>query len=158
MYRNRLIELGEGVAPIVFGFGQQRHVEGYPLGGYWSRRITDFDDANGDGIIDSTEYTLSDTAEFMGSGVPTREASLNSAFTLFNGRLRLGGQFDYRGGHIIDNAIESFRCTPILICRGLVDRNAPLKEQAAGQAVLNDAVEYWVITSRPGSSSFGSCR
>ena len=142
MYRNRLIELGEGVAPIVFGFGQQRHVEGYPLGGYWSRRITDFDDANGDGIIDATEYTLSDTAEFVGSGVPTREASLNSAFTLFNGRLRLGGQFDYRGGHIIDNAIESFRCTPILICRGLVDRNAPLKEQAAAQAVLNDAVEY----------------
>jgi TonB-linked SusC/RagA family outer membrane protein len=142
MYRNRLIELGEGVAPIVFGFGQQRHVEGYPLGGYWSRRIVDFDDANGDGIIDATEYTLSDTAEFIGSGVPTREASLNSAFTLFNGRLRLGGQFDYRGGHIIDNAIESFRCTPILICRGLVDRNAPLEEQAAGQAVLNDAVEY----------------
>lgn len=142
MYRNRLIELGDGVAPIIFGFGQQRHVEGYPLGGYWSRRITDFDDANGDGIIDATEYTLSDTAEFVGSGVPTREASLNSAFTLFNGRLRLGGQFDYRGGHIIDNAIESFRCTPILICRGLVDRNAPLKEQAAAQAVLNDAVEY----------------
>jgi TonB-linked SusC/RagA family outer membrane protein len=142
LFRNRLIELGQGVAPIVFGFGQQRHVEGYPLGGYWSRRILDFDDANLDGLIDSTEYTLSDTAEFIGSGVPTREASLNSAITLFNGRIRLGGQFDYRGGHIIDNAIESFRCSPILICRGLVDRNAPLKEQAAAQAVLNDAVEF----------------
>ena len=33
-------------------------------------------------------------------------------------------------------------CTPILVCRGLVDRNAPLKDQAAAQAVLNDAVEY----------------
>jgi outer membrane receptor protein involved in Fe transport len=140
--RNRLIKLGQGVAPIVFGFGQQRHVEGYPLGGYWSRPILSFDDANGDGIIDASEYVLGDTAVFVGSGIPTREASLNSAITLFSGRLRLGGQFDYRGGHIIDNAIESFRCTPILICRGLVDRKAPLKEQAAAQAVLNDAVEF----------------
>ncbi|MEO8294785.1 MAG: TonB-dependent receptor, partial [Gemmatimonadota bacterium] len=140
--RNRLVKLGQGVAPIVFGFGQQRHVEGYPLGGYWSRPILSFDDANGDGIIDASEYVLGDTAVFVGSGIPTREASINTAFTLFNGKLRLGGQFDYRGGHIIDNAIESFRCTPILVCRGLVDRKAPLKEQAAAQAVLNDAVEF----------------
>jgi outer membrane receptor protein involved in Fe transport len=142
LYSNELLELGEGVAPIIFGFGQQRHVEGYPLGGYWSRPILSFDDANSDGIIDATEYVLGDTAVFVGSGLPTREAALNTSLTLFNGRVRLGGQMDYRGGHIIDNAIESFRCTPILICRGLVDRTAPLKEQANAQAVLNDAVEY----------------
>ena len=33
--RNRLTKLGEGVPPIIFGY-EQRHVEGYPLGGYRS--------------------------------------------------------------------------------------------------------------------------
>ena len=51
VYDNTLAEIGDGVGEIVFGFGLQRHVQGYPLGGYWARPITGFDDANGDGII-----------------------------------------------------------------------------------------------------------
>ena len=39
----------------------------------------------------------------------------------------------------MDNSIEQFRCTPVLNCRGLVDRTAPLEEQARAQAVLNEA-------------------
>ena len=46
VYDNELVTLGEGVEPIIFGFGLQRHEEGYPLGGYWSRPITGFGDAN----------------------------------------------------------------------------------------------------------------
>jgi hypothetical protein len=68
--------------------------------------------------------------------------------------VRVGTQFDYRGGHYIDNAIESFRCTPVLNCRGLVDRTAPLEEQANAQAVTNEATEWgyyepaWFIKMR----------
>ena len=151
---NRLLELGEGVEPIIFGFGLQRHAEDYPLGGYWARPILGFDDANGDGIIASGEVTVGDTAEFRGRALPNKEASLNSGITLFAGRVRIGTQFDYRGGHYIDNAIESFRCTPVLNCRGLVDRTAPLEEQARAQAVLTEATEWgfyepaWFIKMR----------
>jgi TonB-linked SusC/RagA family outer membrane protein len=157
---NKLIELGEGVEPIIFGFGLQRHVEGLPLGGYWARPITGFGDANGDGIIAADEISVGDTAEYRGRTMPNKEASLNSSVTLFDGRVRVGTQFDYRGGHYIDNAIESFRCTPILNCRGLVDRTAPLEEQARAQAVYNEATEWgyyepaWFIKMRELSFTF----
>lgn len=126
---NKLIESGPGIGTILVGF-YQRHEEGYPLGGFWSRPLLDFGDANTDGIIDSSEVVLGDTAVFMGNALPTREFSLNTGITILNGRIRLGGQLDYRGGHVVDNSIENFRCTPVLNCRGLVDRTAPLEEQA----------------------------
>jgi TonB-linked SusC/RagA family outer membrane protein len=154
VYDNMLIELGVGVEPIIFGFGLQRHAEGFPLGGYWARPITGFDDANGDGIIDAGEVTVADDAVYRGRALPNKEASLNTSLTLFDGRVRVGTQFDYRGGHYLDNAIESFRCTPVLNCRGLVDRTAPLEEQARGQALLNEATEWgyyepaWFIKMR----------
>jgi TonB-dependent starch-binding outer membrane protein SusC len=157
---NKLIELGAGVEPIIFGFGLQRHEEGFPLGGYWSRPILGFADANGDGIIAADEVTVGDTAVFRGRALPNKEASLNSSIALFGGQVRVGTQFDYRGGYYIDNAIESFRCTPVLNCRGLVDRTAPLAEQARAQAVLNEATEWgffepaWFIKLRELSLTF----
>lgn len=157
---NELIELGEGVEPIIFGFGLQRHEEGYPLGGYWARPILGFEDADGDGIIAAGEVEVGDEAVFRGRALPNKEASLNSTIGLFDGRVRIGTQFDYRGGHYIDNAIESFRCTPVLNCRGLVDRTAPLEEQARAQAVLNEATEWgyyepaWFIKLRELSFTF----
>lgn len=160
VYDNKLIELGEGVEPIIFGFGLQRHAEGYPLGGYWARPITGFADANGNGIIETGEVTVGDDAVFRGRALPNKEASLNSAVTLFDGLVRVGTQFDYRGGHYLDNAIESFRCTPVLNCRGLVDRTAPLEEQAKAQALLTEATEWgyyepaWFIKMRELSLTF----
>ena len=157
---NELVELGEGVEPIIFGFGLQRHEEGYPLGGYWARPILGFEDADGDGIISAGEVEVADEAVFRGRALPNKEASLNSTIGLFDGRVRVGTQFDYRGGHYIDNAIESFRCTPVLNCRGLVDRTAPLEEQARAQAVLNEATEWgyyepaWFIKLRELSLTF----
>jgi len=158
--KNRVQELGAGVDEIDVGFYQQHRV-GYPLGGFWSRRLLGYDDANGDGIIDATEFTVSDTLEFRGSALPTKELSVNTALTLFNGRIRLGSQLDYRGGHLVDNSIENFRCTPVLNCRGLVDRTAPLEEQAKAAAVLNvGANEFaflepgWFIKLREVSLTF----
>jgi TonB-linked SusC/RagA family outer membrane protein len=158
--KNKVLELGTDVDRIDVGFYQQ-HRAGYPLGGFWSRTLTGFDDANGDGIIDATEFTVSDTAEFRGSALPTKELSVNTAFTFLNGHVRLGGQVDYRGGHLVDNSIENFRCTPVLNCRGLVDRTAPLDEQARAAAVLNiGANEFaflepgWFIKLREVSLTF----
>jgi hypothetical protein len=158
--KNKVLELGAGVDEIDVGFYQQHRV-GYPLGGFWSRRLLSFNDANGDGIIDASEFTVSDTLEFQGSALPTRELSVNTAVTLFKGRVRLGGQVDYRGGHLVDNSIENFRCTPVLTCRGLVDPTAPLEEQARAAAVYNvGANEFaflepgWFIKLREVSLTF----
>ena len=132
--RNRLDELGVGVAPITLGFSQQ-HVQGFPLGGFWAVPILSFNDANGDGVIEVGEYTLGDSAVYRGSPIPTRELALNSGVSLLKNRFHIGTQFDYRGGHIVDNATESFRCNGgIVYCRGLVDPTAPLSVQAAAAA------------------------
>jgi len=132
------------VSPIFIGFYQQ-HRAGYPAGGFWAPTFT-FNDANGDGIIDldpnrdgvfdDAEVALSDSAVFRGSAIPTREASLNSQLAFFGGNVVLGTQFDYRGGHLVDNSLEQFRCFSVVNCRGLYDRSAPLEEQAKAQATF----------------------
>jgi TonB-linked SusC/RagA family outer membrane protein len=139
---NKILELGQGVSPILIGFYQQ-HRAGYPAGGFWAPTIS-FADANGDGIIeldpnldgvfDDAEVRLSDSAVFRGSALPTKEASLNSNLALFGGRVVLGTQFDYRGGHMVDNSLEQFRCFSIGNCRGVNDKTAPLEEQALAQS------------------------
>ena len=141
--RNRILDLGAGIEPIDLGF-YQRHVTGYPAGGFWGRALS-FDDTNGDGIITSSEITVGDTLEFLGDALPTREAALNTSFTLFNSRVRVGTQFDYRGGHVVDNSIENYRCY-VGNCRGLTDRTAPLEEQALAQAAFTGFSDVVVFT------------
>ena len=131
---NKILELGEGVTPIFVGFYQQ-HRAGYPAGGYWAPTVS-FSDANADGIIEPDEVTLSDTAVFRGSALPTKEASLNSQLAIFSGRVVIGTQFDYRGGHLVDNSLEQFRCFSVQNCRGLYDKSAPLEQQALVQATF----------------------
>ena len=83
---------------------------------------------------------------------------MNTALTFLNGHVRLGRQVDYRGGHLVDNSIENFRCTPVLNCRGLVDRTAPLDEQARARRCSTWAPTRLRSSSRAGSSSCGRCR
>ena len=141
---NEILDLGEGVSPIFVGFYQQ-HRAGYPAGGFWAPTHT-FNDANSDGIIDldpnrdgvfdDAEVALSDSAVFRGTPLPTREASLNSQLAVFGGNVVLGTQFDYRGGHLVDNSLEQFRCFSVVNCRGLYDPTAPIEEQAEAQATF----------------------
>jgi TonB-linked SusC/RagA family outer membrane protein len=145
---NTVLDLGEGVTPIFLGF-YQRHVTGYPAGGFWAPTMS-YDDANGDGIIDITEVALSDTAVFQGSALPTREASLNSTLALWGGRVSIGTQFDYRGGHLVDNSLEQFRCFSVVICRGDYDRTAPLEEQARAQSTFLPGGGFDVAFLEPG--------
>jgi TonB-linked SusC/RagA family outer membrane protein len=118
--RNRLERLGEGIEPIIFGLGSvQRHVEGYPLGGYWSERLI-WDDANNDGRVQFAEVTVSDTAEFIGTPFPTREASFTSGLTLYN-LVRLSGLMDYKGGHKLFNFTRGDRCAWEWVCESTWD-------------------------------------
>ena len=44
----------------------------------------------------------------------------------------LGTQFDYRGGHQVDNSLEQFRCFSVLNCRGNVRPHCPAGRAGAG--------------------------
>jgi TonB-linked SusC/RagA family outer membrane protein len=145
---NRIEDLGAGVSPIFVGFYQQ-HRTGYPAGGFWAPTIH-YNDANQDGIIDISEVSLSDSAVFRGSAIPTKEASLNSNFAIFGGQIVLGTQVDYRGGHLVDNSLEQFRCFSIGNCRGLYDKTAPLSEQARAQATFLPGAGNSVAFLEPG--------
>lgn len=138
LLKNNLRTLGKDpdtdnpIPPIVFG--NQRHQPDYPLGGYWDTPYT-YSDANADGIIALSEITFGTQPKFIGPVLPTREFTFRPAFTTWSGKIRLGLQMDYRGGHYQFNNTEAFRCTATgNNCRALHDPNTPLKEQAAAVA------------------------
>ena len=141
--KNRLIELGQGISPIVFGLGgaSQRHEEGYPLGGFWFVPFT-YSDANGDGIIQTAEITQGTAPTFIGTPYPSHGGALSTTVTLSR-RIRLYANFDGRFGHHLYNSTEEFRCG-FGICRGLHDPSTPLAEQARAVAsgVLGNDVGY----------------
>lgn len=129
---NELLTLGENVQRI--GAVGPSFVPGYPLGGTWGYAILGFSDADGDGILRPSEITVADTLVFNGSTLPTRELSAASTFTLFS-NLQVYALVEYRGGFKAGNGTELFHCN-FRRCRGLVDRTAPLEEQAAAVAAV----------------------
>ena len=143
---NKILKLG---VPgfYVPGTFYQRHEEGFPAGGFWGGTVT-YNDANHDHIIAADEITVDTTLHYLGSPIPTQEASFNSSLSLFHNRIRLGTQFDYRGGHRVDNSIENYRCY-VGNCRGLVDRTAPLEEQALAQAAYT-GYSSLIVFDEPG--------
>jgi TonB-dependent starch-binding outer membrane protein SusC len=143
--RNRLVELGEGIEPILFGLGggTQRHTPGYPVGGYWDRRLVGWADANGDGVIQHTEVTLSETAEFIGNPNPGREFALSSTATFFD-RVRVSATLDGKGDYVLNNSTRYFRCVSAFVnCREAFDPTAPLEDQARAIAGVTSRGVYF---------------
>lgn len=133
--RNKLVRLGQDVDTIFFGLGAnngdfiQRHAEGHPLGGYWQRPITGYDDANGDGIIGADEVELGENAQFLGQPLPQTELSIAPSLT-FMKYFRASGTMNYRGGFKIYNSTAQFRCAVFLNCQAANDASVGLDEQA----------------------------
>lgn len=148
---NKVVELGEGITPIIFGLGgdTQRHQNGYPLGAYFGRTIVSFNDLNGDGIISrvncpsyggvlnpqiaggpACEVVLTDTAVYGGNPLGRSELAISPSLTLFK-RLNIRALFDHRGGVTLNNSTEFFRCsTSGTICEAIETKTASLLEQA----------------------------
>lgn len=98
---NELVDFGDApVEEISFGSfaSVQKHIEGYPLGGFWG--ITGTVDGN-------LDVTLSDE-QYVGPSLPTREIGLTNTFTLFDD-FRIFTNLDYKGGHYQWCAICSVR-------------------------------------------------
>jgi TonB-linked SusC/RagA family outer membrane protein len=123
---NRIVKLG---VPTIITSSTIRQVEGSPLNGWWARRLMDYDDADGNGIITLSEITVSDTAEYHGYAVPRYEATLSNGFELSR-RIRILAMLDYKGGHLIYNNSERIRCASRFNCEGLLSSTASLRDQA----------------------------
>lgn len=161
--QNKLTELGAGIQPILFGFGNtQQHRAGYPLGGYFERKILSYQDLDANGIITRIncptyegtanpqmvggplcEVVLSDSVEYIGQPIPTRELTFSNGLTLFR-NARLTALFDYRGGYRIFNSTSEFRCTlGVPNCLSVYDKNVGLEEQARVMArYMGDEVGF----------------
>ena len=127
---NKLLNLGQGIPPIIFGADNvQRHQAGYPLGGYWAKPITAYADQNGDHIIDRTEVTVGSTAQFIGSPFPTSEVSFTPQLTLFK-NFTARALFDHRGGQHLLNFTDRFRDVSFGNSFATNDKSAPLNLQA----------------------------
>ena len=154
-FANRIVDLGSAggqvIAPIILGTQQFRG--GFPAGGYFQRKILSYNDHNSDGIISRVncpsygglanpqlaggplcEIVLSDSLDYIGQPLPTREMAFNSSLTLFKS-LQLTALVNYRGGNKIYNNTREFRNNGgFANGPDFWDRNAPLSDQVKSTA------------------------
>jgi outer membrane receptor protein involved in Fe transport len=119
---NTLVHLAPGVTSQYSG--SERQAVGYPLYGYWGQRYQ-YADRNHDGIIEVNEVTVADSTTYMGSSLPTQEASVATHVALWHGAISVGALFDYRGGYRVLNTAAQTSTS-----REANDPSAPLWQQA----------------------------
>ncbi|HET7462332.1 MAG TPA: SusC/RagA family TonB-linked outer membrane protein [Longimicrobium sp.] len=146
--RNRLNSFGDTiVAKAGISLGTlQWHIEGYPVGAYFTTAYR-YSDANGDGLIQQSEVVAlpadsqtipSLNRTFFGSPLPKREASFNADVRAF-GFARVSALLDYKGGQKLFDQTRQSRCTAastVAFCQERWVPGASLEDQAAIQAVL----------------------
>jgi TonB-linked SusC/RagA family outer membrane protein len=145
--KNRIENLGVGIAPISLYRGEQQHREGYPTGAYFALPLK-YNDADGNGLLTRAEVSV-DTAQllkdstgaltklaYIGPSLPTNTQSISGDLTLFN-MFTISTLFERRGGNRQLNGTESFRCLQqtgtayYSQCAALSDPRATLEQQAA---------------------------
>ncbi|MCC7053796.1 MAG: SusC/RagA family TonB-linked outer membrane protein [Gemmatimonadaceae bacterium] len=142
---------GQPIAPIIQGTQQFR--AGYPAGGYFQRKIVSYGDLNADGIISRVncpaygglanpilvggpkcEIVLSDSLEYLGSPLPTRQLSFQSDIRVAK-NLQFNVLVDYRGGSRLYNNTREFRNNGgFANGQDFWDINAPLSDQVKSAA------------------------
>jgi len=138
---NKLVTLGPGIAPIIFGLSTasgafiQRQEPGFPLGGFWQNTYT-FSDANHDGIIEPGEVTLAANPSFVGNPFPQTQWSLGPSITVLR-YFRVGALFDFHGVVFNYDGTENLRCSSLgglANCFSAYSAKAPLAVQARNVA------------------------
>lgn len=120
--KDEIKDLG-GIPFIPLGLPMQRHVEAYPIGGFWTRDIVSArvdesgkavdilcNDGNG-GTVNCAQAP----SIYFGSPTPTHNGAFSTTVTLWD-RLRLHGMVDFKGGHKLFNTNAFLRCTLLSVC------------------------------------------
>jgi TonB-linked SusC/RagA family outer membrane protein len=136
---NEILDMGEGIDPILLNRGAQQHIVGYPAGGYWQPKIS-WNDADGNGLLSLSEVSVEDSISYIGPSLPTYMGAISTDVQLFD-FLRVSALFEGRGGHYNQYYTENLRCTFSLVtsdrgCLGFDDPDATLEQQAAPIADL----------------------
>jgi TonB-dependent starch-binding outer membrane protein SusC len=131
---NEIADLGEGIDPILLNRGNQRHISGFPAGGFWQPRIN-LDDADGNGLLALDEISVEDSLSFIGPSLPDLSGSISTEVRLFD-MFQISTLFEGRAGHYQLNDNEQYRCFFSAAfgdrgCEGADDPNASLEDQAA---------------------------
>jgi TonB-dependent starch-binding outer membrane protein SusC len=124
-----LKKLGDGIEPVIFGV--QRHVEGYPLGGYWDEEYT-FNDDNGDGFIGQNEVQIGETV-YLGTPFATTDLTFSPTLGFFSNAIVLKALLNYKGGQKLYNNTGAWR-NGNSNTQELNDPNASLAGQARAVA------------------------
>jgi TonB-linked SusC/RagA family outer membrane protein len=136
--RNRLERIGAGIN-FIGNNPASRNRQGYPLYSAFARPILGFADTNGNGIIEEGEVQVGDTMVYVGQALPPRQLTASSSLALWDGRIRVSTQFDYRGGNRVINFTESNRCSSFFNnCQAVNDPTASLEDQARAVAFNSD--------------------
>ena len=129
--KNKLVDNGGVALSTAPG---ARNVVGYPLFGLWDRRITGYDDVNGDGRVSDAELQVTAAQEYRGSTLPELEAGFSNTIGLLNNTLQLTALLDYRGKFYKRWRSEEWRCQSSSNCEAVNDPAASLDDQAAAVA------------------------
>jgi TonB-linked SusC/RagA family outer membrane protein len=136
---NQVVELGQGIEPIIFNRGLQRHEEGFSAGGFWQTEYT-FSDPNGDGLLEVGDVQLTpctgDLADgcnagerYIGPSLPEWNRTLFADVRLFDW-INISTLFEGRGGHFTGNDSFAFRCQQVSSCAARSNPNTSLENQA----------------------------
>lgn len=131
LLKNKLVDAGNVPLPTAPG---ARNEVGYPLFGLWDRKITNYSDKNGDGLIGDDEIDVTPAIAYRGSSLPQREAGLGSTFGFLNRTLQFSVLMDYRGDFYKRWQYEEWRCQSSGNCEAVNDPKASFADQAAATA------------------------
>jgi hypothetical protein len=122
---NKLVTLGPNIVPSA----GNPYRAGYPVNGIFERGIVAYADANHNGVLELSEIQISDSAVYLGQGLPSSQYAIHSDLSFFNNRLTFGISMDGQNKMTQLNESEFNRCTKFA-CRGMVDTTASLMQQA----------------------------
>ena len=121
--KDRIEDLG-GIPFITTSAGlPQRHVQGYPIGGIWAKRVTSATlGANGqttnvlcDGGTEAPMPCATAPFLFMGTITPKVTGAVSNSLTLWK-QLSLYALVDFKRGHKMLNTDEALRCAILRVC------------------------------------------
>lgn len=113
--------------------GMLRVAQGHPIYGFWAVPYT-FTDANHNGVIEPDEIRPG-APTYVGSTVPTHEASLASTVHLFKRSVHVSVLFDYRGGYVLPDQNSLYQGL-VFTARAQNVAGSSLSEQALATAAL----------------------
>ncbi len=136
---NKVLSLGvdpAGNPNKTIGTGSTRDSVGFPVNGVFLRPYH-FTDANGDGIVQTTELTVDTGVVYRGYSFPRDLLSIQNGIDLFARKLRVQAMIDYKGGFNLFNSTWQFFCQQApQACQENEIASTPLWRQARAVANL----------------------